>query len=347
MHPSSPSCLAPLYSLPDETRQLVRAEQREILRHCETARNKTTTESRHVQRFHISIGQQGLTIIYKKGGKGGAESTTRVLSSLVLGGGLGPCLDARAVVGSVRVGTLISLSHGGLLLLLLLIRRVGVAGAIVARVQVRGRGAGDGRHGGRGSSADKVHGDIKETDSHNNGSHQDVEPLPRECQETNAVRRGGERSKKRVSRVKPSSLSLFLSHLSQSPEWFVILAKRRLEDSSSKQDQKNHSVSSIVDHSTKVKGPIVYTARKSQLTDTTSKEREHESHVVDNHLGNRELQAECKQAENTVRGISIALGSVLVAHTERYPFLSQSKLGNGRGGGKALRKNDTENARVP
>jgi len=63
---------------------------------------------------------------------------------------------------------------------------VGVAGAVLARVQVGGRGIGDGRHRGRGCCADIVHGDVENTYDHDNSSDQDVEPLPGEGEETHA-----------------------------------------------------------------------------------------------------------------------------------------------------------------
>lgn len=48
------------------------------------------------------------------------------------------------------------------------------------RVKVVGRGVWDGRHGRRRSSADEMHGDVEETDGHDEASDQDVEPLPGE-----------------------------------------------------------------------------------------------------------------------------------------------------------------------
>lgn len=75
---------------------------------------------------------------------------------------------------------LVGLSHVRLQVLMLS-SRVGVGVTRVGtRVKVVGRSVWDGRHGGRRGSADEMHGDVEETDGHDEASDQDVKPLPGE-----------------------------------------------------------------------------------------------------------------------------------------------------------------------
>lgn len=138
----------------------------------------------------------------------GANALVLVGASALVLVGLGQLGLRQLGWGHLGLGHL-GLGHLGLEIVDALGRvRVGL-GFAAADVQIGGGRIGDGGHGGRRGGADIVHGDVEQTDDHDEAADHDVEPLPGEGQDAYAnVDWGG---------------TLYGRHFGALEEWFIFL----------------------------------------------------------------------------------------------------------------------------